>query len=182
MSMNIVAKRYAEALFQIGEEKDSLDVLVEQFIHVKDVFVSNADLTPYLKHPRVSKTEKLSFIDNTFSQFETIVINTLKLLVERDRIELTPFIIEQFIEIVNDVKGIAEVTVQSVRELTKKETKSLADSLAKRFDKRTVRIKNVVNPDILGGLHIRIGNTIIDGTISGKLERIERNIASAKKQ
>src|SRR5690625_5298955 len=118
MSVNVIAKRYAEALIQIGTDKDTLDTLVEQFTLVKNKLQENEQLIVYLKHPRIQEQEKLSFINKTFDQFETVVINTLKLLVERHRIEMIPSIIEQFISIVHEEKGIAEVTVQSVRELT----------------------------------------------------------------
>src|SRR5690625_5074519 len=85
MSVNVIAKRYAEALFQIGKEKDTLDTLVEQFTLVKNSFQENEQVIVYLKHPRIQEKEKLSFINKTFDQFETVVINTLKLLVERHR-------------------------------------------------------------------------------------------------
>lgn len=182
MSVNVIAKRYAEALFQIGKEKDTLDTLVEQFTLVKNSFHENEQVIVYLKHPRIQEKEKLSFINKTFDQFETVVINTLKLLVERHRIEMISSIIEQFISIVHEEKGIAEVTVQSVRELTDKESKHLKEKLAKRFEKETVRIHNIVNPEILGGLHIQVGNTIIDGTVRSKLQRMERKITSVNKQ
>ncbi|HLS24216.1 MAG TPA: F0F1 ATP synthase subunit delta [Pseudogracilibacillus sp.] len=182
MSVNVIAKRYAEALFQIGEENKTLDTLVKQFTNLKEVFVENEDFLTYMNHPGVSGQDKASFIDQVFKKFEPVVVNTLKLLVERQRVELTPSIIKHFVQLVNDEKGIAEVTVQSVRELNKAEKKQLEKNLAKRFDKKTVHITNIVNPDILGGLHIRIGNTIIDGTIKNKLHRIERKITSANKQ
>lgn len=182
MSLNVVAKRYAEALFQIGEENKNLDKLVQQFTQLNEILKDNEQILTYMNHPKVSEAEKLSFIDKAFSQFENVVKNTLKLLVKRQRFDLTSLIIQQFIAIVNDVEQVAEVTVQSVRELTKSETKKLQKKLAKRFDKKTINITNVVNPDIIGGLHIRIGNTIIDGTIKGKLRRIERTITSANKQ
>jgi|SRR5699024_1714115 len=182
MSVNVVAKRYAEALFQIGVEKNTLDTLVAQGKQVKEIFDQNEDLTVYLMHPGLTEADKKSFIDQTFQNVEAVIVNTLKLLVERQRIELAPSIIENFIQLVNDEQGIAEVVVQSVRELSETEKKDLEGKLASRFDKKAVHITNVVNRDLLGGLHIRIGNTIIDGTIVNKLHRIERQITTANKQ
>lgn len=182
MSVNVVAKRYAEALFQIGKEEESLNTLREEFTQVKDIFTSNEDLTTYLNHPGVSARDKASFIDKVFHQFEKTVKNTLKLLVERQRINLTASIIDNFIEIVHDAEGTAEVTVQSVRELSEGEKKDLKEGLAKRFNKKTILLTNLVNPEVLGGLHIRIGNTIIDGTVANKLHRMERRIISANNQ
>src|SRR5690625_757389 len=110
MSLNVVAKRYAEALFQIGEENKNLDKLVQQFTQLNEILKDNEQILTYMNHPKVSEAEKLSFIDKAFSQFENVVKNTLKLLVKRQRFDLTSLIIQQFIAIVNDVEQVAEVT------------------------------------------------------------------------
>ena len=92
---------------------------------------------------------------------------------------LIPFIVDAFIKNVNDAKGIEVATVYSVRELTSDEKQNLQTSFAKRIGKNTLRFENVVDPTLLGGIKIRVGNTIYDGSLSGKLHRIERKITAA---
>jgi F-type H+-transporting ATPase subunit delta len=92
---------------------------------------------------------------------------------------LIPFIVDAFIKNVNDAKGIEVATVYSVRELTADEKQNLQVSFAKRIGKNTLQFENVVDPALLGGIKIRVGNTIYDGSISGKLHRIERKITAA---
>jgi F-type H+-transporting ATPase subunit delta len=181
MSEAVVAKRYADALFQLGNEKAVLDQYLEEFQTVKKVFDTNTNLIPFLKHPRIHHAEKKQFLDNVFQGLSADVVNTIKLLAERQRSEIIPSIIDHFIQLVNDAKGIAVATVYSVRELNDAEKNELENAFAKRFNKKSIQFENVVDPNIIGGVKIRLGNTIYDGSVSGKLRRIERNIVTANK-
>ncbi|MBM7601224.1 F-type H+-transporting ATPase subunit delta [Virgibacillus halotolerans] len=179
MSETVVAKRYAEALFQLGNEKAVLEQFVEELQTVKEVFEKNSKLYTILEHPRIAKTRKQQFLDEVFQSLNTDIVNTLKILVERHRIMITPSMIEHFIYLYNDAKGIAEATVYSVRKLSNPERQALVASFVKRFNKSTFDIHNIVDPSLVGGVKIRIGNTIYDGSVSGKLKRIKQNIVTA---
>lgn len=181
MSKSIAARRYAEALFQLGNEKNTLEQLSEELQVVQEVFRDNDRIYTFLKHPRVNHEKKKQFLTETFQGLQADVVNTLNLLVERHRIEITPTIVDHFNQMVNDAKGIAEAKVYSVRELSDSEQRALSVSFANRIGKREVVIDNIVDPSLLGGLKIRIGNTIFDGSVSRKLNRIEQNIVSANK-
>ena len=125
--------------------------------------------------------QKKQFVEEVFQGLQADVINTIKLLVERHRIEITTAIVDHFNQMVNDAKGIADATVFSVRKLSDSEQQVLSAKFANRMGKKGINIENIVDPSLLGGLKIRIGNTIFDGSVSGKLSRIERNIVSANK-
>lgn len=181
MSEAVVAKRYAEALYRLGLEKDSLEQLVDELSIVQEVFQKNKQLDTFLKHPRINNEKKKQFLAEAFQGLHSDALKTIKLLVDRQRTEIIPSIIDHFIHMVNDAKGIAEATVFSVRELAGAEKQHLEQSIAKRFNKSQVKLLNVVDPSIIGGVKIRVGNTIIDGSISRKLRRIERNIVTANK-
>lgn len=181
MSEIIVAKRYAEALFQLGTEKDTLDQYVDEFRVIRNALLENEDLYTFLKHPKISNEEKKQLITSVFKKVHVDVKNTLLLLIEKKRITIAPSMVDHFIAMVNDARGIAEAIVYSVRPLSKKEQKSLQKTFAERFNKKTVNIHNEVDSSIIGGLKIRIGNTIYDGSVQGKLQRMERNIATANK-
>lgn len=118
----------------------------------------------------------MQFIDNVFKGLSADVTNTLKILVERHRIDIITSVIDQFIQMVNDANGVVEAKVYSVRALSDTEMSKLEQTVAKRFNKKSVKLENIVDSAILGGIKIRIGNTIMDGTISSKLKRIERNL------
>ncbi|MFD1852174.1 F0F1 ATP synthase subunit delta [Oceanobacillus bengalensis] len=179
MSEQVVSKRYADALFQLGKEKLSLDKFVDEFTIVRRIFQDNEELKTFLLHPGINNVKKKQLLMEAFGGMHTDVINTLKLIVDRHRTDLIPSIIDGFLQLVNDAKGIAVATVYSVRELSNDEKLNLKMSFVKRLNKSEVHIQNVVDPSLIGGMKIRIGNTIYDGSISRKLQRIERDIVSA---
>ena len=178
MSESVVSKRYADALFSLGQEKLILEKLVEEFTIVRNVFQSNEQVKPFLMHPGVKIVNKKQMITEAFKGMSPEVLNTLNLLIDRRRIDIVEDMIEQLIQLFNESKGIADATVYSVRALTDDEKVKVKESLAKRLGKDQIRIENVTDPSLLGGLRIRVGNTIFDGSISGKLKRIERNIVT----
>ncbi|WP_226036308.1 F0F1 ATP synthase subunit delta [Aquibacillus saliphilus] len=179
MSKATVSKRYAEALFQLANEKNKLDFLEPELLTVKEVFQNNKDLLAFLKHPKVRSDKKKQLIDEAFKGFSSEVINTLKVLVERNNEEAVSSVVDHFITLVHDAKGIAEAKVYSIRELSDQEMDQLSNVFSKKLNLKSLNMVNFVDPTILGGVRLKIGNTIYDGTIKGKLERLERNIVSA---
>lgn len=179
MSEMTVSKRYAEALFLLGQEKNSINQLKQEFSQVQEIFENNSELRTFLMHPRINNTDRKKFIEEVFQSFQKDVVHTLKLLVDRQRTALIPDIIEQFIQFANDAEGIALATVYTARTLTDAEKQQLEQNLKKRLNKQTIQMDNVVDPELIGGVKIRIGNTIYDGSISGKLRRIEQQIVTA---
>jgi F-type H+-transporting ATPase subunit delta len=176
MSEAVVAKRYADALFQLASEKSNLNDLLEELRVVKQVFGQNKELLAFLAHPRVTNEKKRHFLDEVFAGVSNDVLNTLKILVERHRVGMTTDVVDAFEALVNDASGVAQGKVFSVRKLSDAEKADLELSFAKRLNKSVVKLENVVDPSLVGGVKIRMGNTIYDGTISGKLRRIEQNI------
>ncbi|HEY4600804.1 MAG TPA: F0F1 ATP synthase subunit delta [Cerasibacillus sp.] len=178
MSEAVVANRYADALFQFGTEKNILDQLVDQFRTVKEVLITNQSFRLVLEHPQISREKKQQLVETVFQGMDSHVIHTMKLLVERKRVAIIGHMVERLEQLVNDAKGVAVAHVYSVRQLTDAELQSMAQAIAKRFQKQEVKINNIVDPTIIGGLKVRVGNTIIDGSVSGKLERLERQFAT----
>lgn len=179
MSDVLAAKRYADALFQLGKEKSILEQYSKDLRIVEEVFQDNEQLYEFLLHPKVSGEQKEKLITESLQGLHTDVVNTIKILVNRHRTTLIPSIVEAFIELVNDSMGIEVATVYSVRELTDEEKEELQTSFAKRIGKSTLEFETIIDPSLMGGIKIRVGNTIYDGSISGKLQRIERDIKVA---
>src|SRR5690625_4618436 len=177
----VVAKRYADALFQLANEKNNSETIQKELRTVQEVFQKNEKLATILNHQRINKDEKMKIVDDAYNSLNNEVVNLIKLLVERNIIESIVSVIEHFNHLYNEENGIAQATVYSVRPLTESETSDLEASFKKQFDKSSIRINNVVDPSVIGGVKIRVGNTIYDGSISGKLNRIKHNLVSVSK-
>lgn len=179
MSNQVVAARYADALFQLGDEKNILEEYADNLKVVNEVFKENQQLHSFLNHPSVNGGTKIQMLEKAFSSLHTDILNALKLLAERRRTGIIQEITEHFIQRVNERKGIAEATVYSVRELSEQEQRELKLTFAKRFNKSNVHLINIIDPEILGGIKVQVGNTIFDGSVKGKLKRLERDIVTA---
>lgn len=181
MSQTIVAKRYADALFQLAEENELTSQFIEELNVVKSVFEQNKKLPTLLASPNATIAEKTALIDAAFASVHIHIKNGLKIMVERKRSNVILPMIEAFINIYNDKNDIAYAVVSSVRELSSGELSNVETTFKRLLNKKALFIENKVDKSLLGGLRIRIGNTIYDGTLSNKLKRIEQNLLTANK-
>ena len=98
------------------------------------------------------------------------------LLIERHREDEISDVADHFVNMANDARGIAEAKVYSIRPLTDAECEALSSSFAVKVGKKSLRIDNIVDTNLLGGIKLRIGNRIFDGSLRGKLDRLERQL------
>lgn len=176
MSTSIISKRYALALFRIAQERSLLDAIEEEIRVVKDVFTNNKELNAVLNSPRLSLDQKKAIVKGAFTNLNPYVQNTLMILIDRHRENEIPGVADGFIELANEARGIAEAKVYSTRPLSNEESIALSASFAARVGKSALRIENIVDTDLLGGIKVRIGNRIFDGSLRGKLDRLERKL------
>ncbi|MBG9653447.1 F0F1 ATP synthase subunit delta [Cytobacillus firmus] len=176
MTGSTVAKRYALALFQLANEHQLLDQMEEELRAVKEVVNHNSDLKSVLKSPKLSIEKKKEILKEAFASVNTFVLNTLMILIERHREDHIYDVADHFISLANDKKGIADAKVYTVRPLSEAEKEALSVSFAAKVGKKSLRIDNIVDTNLLGGIKLRIGNRIFDGSLRGKLERLERQL------
>ncbi|MEH6904596.1 F0F1 ATP synthase subunit delta [Neobacillus drentensis] len=178
MSNSMVAKRYALALFQIAKETSALGVIEEELRVVKEVVQYNPDLKVVLSSSKLSKEEKKEIIKAAFTSVNVNVLNTLLILIDRHREDQIVDVANEFLELANNEMGIAEAKVYSTRELTDAEREGISSVFAKKVGKKSLKIENIVDSNLLGGIRLRIGNRIYDGSLRGKLDRLERKLLS----
>lgn len=176
MTGSTVAKRYALALFQLAKEQNLLDQMEEELRVVKEVVNENSDLYALLKSPKLSIEKKKEILKDAFNTVNTLVLNTIMILIERHRENEISDVADHFIHLANDERGIAEAKVYSIRPLTEVERNTLSATFAAKVGKRSLHIENIVDSNLLGGIKLRIGNRIFDGSLRGKLERLERQL------
>ncbi|MFD6438311.1 F0F1 ATP synthase subunit delta [Peribacillus sp. NPDC060186] len=176
MSDITVAKRYAVALFQIAKEQNLINQLEEELRIVNEVFTNDNELLSFLAHPKMTKDAKSALIANAFASLSSSVQNTVMLMVERHRTDEVTAMAQEFIELANEENSVADATVYTVRPLTESEMEAVSSSFAAKIGKRNLRITNITDTSILGGIKLQIGNRIYDGTISGKLGRLSKQL------
>lgn len=180
MSNQVVAKRYALALFELAKEQNKIDAIEAELLVVKEVMENNPKFLEVLTHPKLSPAQKKVLVGDAFSTLLPEVQNTLFLLLERNRITITVEMVQHYVELANESRNMAEATAYSVKPLTDDEKAALSSTFSKKVGKQSLRIINVIDPSLLGGVKIRIGNRIYDGSLNGKLERIQRELVFNK--
>ncbi len=177
MSNTNVAKRYAKALFQLAKERNAIKRFEDEFSALKEVFASEDVLTIFTS-PKLSIDKKKDLISNWFSSFSDEVKNTLMVLVEGHREDVTVEIADDFLKLVNDENGVADATVTSAKPITDAEMQEISTVFSKKIGRKALNITNVTDPSVIGGIKVQIGNSVFDGTVSRKLNRLERHLLS----
>jgi len=175
--INVVASRYAEALFQIGEEENLVDLIYSELKAVVDIFDENQEFFNIIKSPVISKKEKIELIDNVFSKgLNSNSINFLKLLIEKNRISFIADIAMSYKERLNEKNNVIEGTVITAIPMNQDEIQELAKELSKKYNKN-VTLENIVDKSILGGVLVRLGNEEIDGTVKTRLSKVKEQLS-----
>ena len=171
--IDVIANRYAEALFQLSEEENITKEIYNELHDVVEVIKNNKELDNVLKSPLVAKNEKTQLIEALFNnKINNDLKNFLKILVEKGRISSLKSIELTFKELLNDKHNIIEGTVISAIALTERQVKELEEKLSKKYNKN-VTLENEVDQSILGGVLVRLGNTQIDGSVKTRLNNIK---------
>ena len=171
--IDVIANRYAEALFQLSEEENITKEIYNELHDVVEVIKNNKELDNVLKSPLVAKNEKTQLIEALFNnKINNDLKNFLNILVEKGRISSLKSIELTFKELLNDKHNIIEGTVISAIALTEKQVKELEEKLSKKYNKN-VTLENEVDQSILGGVLVRLGNTQIDGSVKTRLNNIK---------
>lgn len=175
--IDIIANRYAEALFQLSEDENITKEIYNELHNVVETVKNNKDLDNVLKSPLVGKIEKVKLIESLFNnKINNNLKNFLKILVEKGRISSLKSIELTFKQLLNDKNNIIEGTVISAIPLTDEKVKELEGKLSKKYNKN-VTLENKVDQSILGGVLVRLGNTQIDGSVKTRLDNIKDQLS-----
>lgn len=164
-----VARPYADAAFALAREQDALATWNEA-LRLAEAIATDPRMAGALANPRLNAAEKSAlFLTVTGERIAGEARNFIRVLVDADRIELLPEIRQLFETLRNEAEGVAQARIESAQPLTGAQLDELTKVLAKRFGKR-IEAKATVVPELIGGARIAVGDTVIDGSVRGKLE------------
>ena len=176
MSNTVAAKRYAIALFQLAKEKNLLENLESEARVIGKVFKEDQEAFQLFSNPKLPVEKKKDFIVNCLPNLSAEMRNLLMILVDRKRESGLLEVVENFLKLVYAENDQEEAFVFSANPLTDSEEKEISAVFSKKVGKKALRIENIIQPEMLGGFKIRIGNQIFDGSLSGQLSRLHRHI------
>ena len=176
--MEEIARVYAEALFEVAREKGKLEEIRDQLAQFADVLGDDRDLQVFFFSPYFSSAEKREGIAKAVSGADPELVNFLELLAEKHRMSAIFRIRRRFEELVSEELKQLEVNVTSAVELDDRVVKQVGEEIEKQTG-RDDELSSTVDPDILGGLVLRVGNMVLDASLRNRLERMRREIARA---
>ena len=179
--MAAVLGRYARAYADVAvKNKLNPEKTVAEFQQMADVVNSSRELRNVLQNPAVNREQKLKLLDSIIQHIGAtkMLRNFLAVLIDHRRIGNIGDLLEQFKRELDRRLGIADAKVSSVRELTAAEKQSLEKELAEITGKK-VRATYSQDARLLGGVLVRVGSTIYDGSVHGRLQRIRQELATA---
>ncbi|MGM9948508.1 MAG: F0F1 ATP synthase subunit delta [Lysinibacillus sp.] len=174
--MSQVAKRYAEALFQVAQGQNALAEVSSDLKELAKAFETTPELVSLLQAPKISSEKKKAMVSNILSNAHPAVVNTLHLLIDKKRINEISQVAEEFQALAASAQGAAVATVFSTRTLTDAERAEISAAFAKLVGMEKLEITNVIEPSLLGGIRVQIGNYIYDSTVASKLEGLKRTL------
>ncbi|MEN8615366.1 ATP synthase F1 subunit delta [Dehalogenimonas sp. THU2] len=173
-----LALRYGQAVFDIAAEHENYDTMLANLETLASM-AKDKDVLFFLENPRISLTRKREIIDTKLQGVNPMAMNLLYLLVERGGLGMVPDIAVDFKRRLDDLRGIAHAEVVSAVDLSDVETAEIRQQLGKVFNKQ-IEITTKVEPALLGGIVARVGDKVIDGSLSRRLQDLKREIYQAR--
>ncbi len=173
------AKRYAQAIFSLAKERDTLDAW-QSDLALLDSMAGNERIDTYLTNPSITTDRKMeSLAASLTANAQPETRNLAKLLIERNRTELIPEIREIFDGQVRAERGILVAEITTADPLTDAERDFVREKLETLTGKK-VDLNLHVAPEIIGGIIVRIGDQVIDGSVRNKLERMRSRLMAGR--
>lgn len=173
----LVSKTYGDALFELAVEGNQVDSLMEETLALQAILSENKDFEKILMHPEIAKEEKLQVIENVFrGRISDALTGFLKVVVTKERYKDLPDIFAYFIARVKEYKKIGVAAVTSAVPLTEDQKKRIEKRLLQTTSYETMEIEYKVDESKIGGLLVRIGDRVVDSTISTKLEHLTASL------
>jgi F-type H+-transporting ATPase subunit delta len=173
MLVNQLAMKYAQAMYELATEKDVLDVVETQLRTIEATIAANPDLAMLLYHPQVPAQAKKDTLVEVFgADLLEFVRNFLLLLVDKRRESALPAIIGAYTNLANEARNIAEADVITAMPLSQEQQVALAAKLS-AVTKKNIVLKTRIDGRILGGIVVKIGDKLIDGSVARQLETMK---------
>ena len=176
--MEEIAQVYARALFEVAKEHGKLDLVREQLGEFADALNDSNDLRVFFFSPYFSTEEKKDGLHRALLDADPAIVNFLETLLERHRMPVIFRIRDQYQRLWDEENRLLPVEVTSAVGLDDATVKSIGERIGEQTGQR-VELTSRVDPSILGGIVLRVGNSILDASIKHRLDQLRKHVAQA---
>jgi F-type H+-transporting ATPase subunit delta len=176
--MEEIAQVYARSLFEVAEERDKIDLVRDELGQLADALAESRELELFFFSPYFSTEEKKQGLDKAVVGADEVVRNFLAVLIENHRMPALMRIRREYDRLWREANQLLPVQVTSAVELDAAVTRQIGEEIGRQTG-RKVELSSNVDPDVLGGIVLRVGNSILDASIRSRLERLRKQVARA---
>ena len=173
--MSVVHRTYARSLYEAAKEEGRVAPVREQLADFAEAVRSVPELQEILRNPQLDQRAKLAAVDAVAGDADPLVRNLLRLLIEKGRGGEIEEVGEEFEQLVAREEGQLTVELTTAIELSEEEARAIVDQIQKASG-RAVEATRSVDPELIGGLVLQAGSLRVDGSVRGRLERLEREL------
>lgn len=176
----LVLRPYANALFEIAKESGNVGLFEEEVRIVLETLEKEIEFMELLKHPKITAEEKIDLIDKIFAgKVADEITGILTIIVKKGRQDSLLPILELFLDMVSDHLGVVKATVTSAVELSKEQLAQVRSKIESGTSK-TVELHAEVDKSLIGGMIIRVGDRVVDASISGRLQSLKDQLTNLR--
>jgi F-type H+-transporting ATPase subunit delta len=179
MKNEVISKRYADAFLEFAKETIGFEKGLEELRDLKRVFHDNPEFGSFVESPQITDIEKRAFIDDALrGNFSEDARQFLKLLLKKGRIDILPDIAE-YARVAYSHGVEVEALLKTSYPLDTEDIQKIKDSMEKKFNKK-LHLYVELDSDLLGGICMKVENTIIDGSVKRRLDDLKEKLTVAK--
>lgn len=168
-----IAVRYAQGLFELSEEMNTVKQTKQEVETLQKVISDNPEVELFFRAVKVTKQEKRNFIDQVFGKMcSHELVSFLKLLIDKGRMNCLHEILDAYLEMADEKLGIVRAVVSSARPLNEKQMDQIRKALEKKMN-QTVILSNRTDPSLIAGIKVTVGNRVTDITMATKIETMK---------
>lgn len=168
-----VPRRYAQALLMIAAERNQLDKYEQELDAFKQILLNEPNLKEFMDNPKILPEEKKKILTPLVEgRLDPLIVNFLSVIVEKRRGNMYLEIIEEYRNYADAARNIIDAEVRTAVQITDKDFRELEAKLSKATGKK-VRMKSTVDTSLLGGMVVRIGDTVMDGSVTKRLSLLK---------
>lgn len=177
----LVANTYGEALFSLAVEENKVDALYEEALSLSDILKENPDFDTLMNHPKVTSEEKEKVLEEVFDgRISRELEGFLKLLLANDRYKDLDKVLEFFFGRVKEYKGIGIAWVSSALPLSDAQKAAVEKKLLETAKYKKMEMHYETDESLIGGMVIRIGDRVVNSSISYKLDSLKRSLLDSQ--
>jgi F-type H+-transporting ATPase subunit delta len=176
--MEEIAQVYARSLFEVAKEQGKIDEIREQLGAFADALAEDHNLQVFFFSPYFSTIEKQEGLDKALDGADPVLVNFLKLLIENHRMPVLFRVRRGYDALWEEENKMLPVSVTSAVELDKETVDQIGKRIAEQTG-RKVELSATVDPDVLGGMVVRVGNQVLDASVRNRLEQLRKQVAKA---